>query len=109
MGKNNILKDKPLAFALRIVNSHKYLKNEKHEFIMSKQLLRCGTSIGAMIFEAEYAQSTLDFINKMCIALKEANETLYWLTLLNKSEFINNDVYLSTSSDCQELIKMLTS
>ena len=109
MKRENVLKDKSLAFALRIVNAYKYLTKEKSEFVMSKQLLKSGTAIGALVFEAEYAQSTSDFINKMSISIKEANETKYWLILLNKSEFIENDVFTSIIDDCNELLKILTS
>ena len=109
MGKKNVLKDKSFAFALRIVNAYKFLTKEKNEFVLSKQLLRCGTAIGALISEAEYAQSISDFINKMSIALKEANETEYWLMLLKKSEYIDEDVYSSILIDCQELLKLLVS
>ena len=109
MGKKNVLKDKSFAFALRIVNAYKFLTKEKNEFVLSKQLLRCGTAIGALVSEAEYAQSISDFINKMSIALKEANETEYWLMLLKKSEYIDEDVYSSILIDCQELLKLLVS
>ena len=109
MGKQNVLKEKTLSFALRVVKAYKYLVKEKGEFVLSKQLLRCGTSVGALVREAEYAQSTLDFINKMSIALKEANETEYWLILLKESEYIEEDVYLSIINDCQELLKLLIS
>jgi TIGR02436 family protein len=108
MGKN-VLKDKSFAFALRVVNAYKYLTQEKHEYILSKQLLKCGTAIGALIREAEYAQSTPDFINKMSIALKETNETEYWLMLLKESEFIDDSVYLSIINECQELLRLLIS
>ena len=109
MEKRNVLKEKSFAFALRIVNAYKYLTSEKKEFVLSKQLLRCGTSIGAMVREAEYAQSLPDFINKMNIALKEANEAEYWLMLLNKSKYIDCKVYLSIVGDCQELLRLLIS
>jgi len=109
MGKENILKDKSFAFALRIVKAYKYLAKEKNEFVLSKQLLRCGTAIGALVREAEYAQSPPDFINKMSVALKEANETEYWLMLLKESEYIDNDSYLSIVNDCQELLRLLIS
>ena len=109
MGKQNILKNKTLSFALRIVKAYKYLAKEKKELVLSKQLLRCGTAIGALVREAEYAQSTPDFINKMSIALKEANETEYWLILLKESEYIEEGVYSSIINDCQELLKLLIS
>jgi four helix bundle protein len=109
MGKQNILKDKSFVFALRIVKAYKYLAKEKNEFVLSKQLLKCGTGIGALVREAEYAQSVPDFINKMSIALKEANETEYWLMLLKESEYIDNEVYSSVIIDCQELLRLLIS
>jgi len=105
----NVLKDKSLAFALRIVKAYRYLVQEKQEYVLSKQLLRCGTAIGALVREAEYAQSIPDFINKMSIALKETNETEYWLIILKESEFIENDVYMSIVSECQELLRLLIS
>lgn len=86
--KDNVVKDKSLEFAVRIVNLYKFLVNEQKEFVMSKQILRSGTSIGANIREAEQAQSRADFINKLNIALKEANETEYWLELLIRTEYI---------------------
>ena len=81
--KDNVVKDKSLEFAVRIVNLYKFLVNEQKEFVMSKQILRSGTSIGANIREAEQAQSRADFINKLNIALKEANETEYWLGIID--------------------------
>ena len=109
MEKQNILKDKSFAFALRIVKAYKYLVKEKNEFVLSKQLLKAGTGIGALVREAEYAQSPPDFISKMSIALKEANETEYWLMLLKASEYIEDDVYSSIVNDCQELLRLLIS
>ena len=109
MKKKNIVKDKSLLFAVRIVNLYKYLTGEKHETVMSKQLLRCGTSIGANIREAEQAQSRADFLSKHNIALKEANETEYWLELLRRTEFITANEYESINNDCVELNKLLIS
>ena len=109
MEKKNVIKDKSFAFALRIVKVYKYLANEKNEFVLSKQLLRCGTSIGALVREAEYAQSLPDFINKLSVALKEANETEYWLMLLKETEYIDNEIYSSVIGDCQELLRLLIS
>jgi four helix bundle protein len=100
---------KSFSFALRVVKAYKFLVKDKNEFVLSKQLLKCGTAIGALVREAEYAQSTPDFINKMSVALKEANETEYWLMLLKESEFIDDDVYLSIVKDCQELLRLLIS
>ena len=109
MRKENIVKDKSLNFAIRIVNLYKYLVTEKRETVMSKQLLRCGTSIGANIREAEQAQSRADFISKQNIALKEANETEYWLELLVKTGYITPNEYDSINTDCTELNKLLIS
>ena len=109
MKKENIVKDKSLNFAIRIVNLYKYLVTEKRETVMSKQLLRCGTSIGANIREAEQAQSRADFLNKQNIALKEANEAEYWLELLMKTEYITPKEYESINADCTDLNKLLIS
>jgi len=109
MEKKNVIKDKSYTFALRIVKAYKYLAKDKNEFVLSKQLLRCGTSIGASVREAEYAQSLPDFINKLSVALKEANETEYWLMLLKDTEYIDNEVYSSVIDDCQELLRLLIS
>ena len=97
--KTIVIADLSLDFALRIVKLYKYLCNEKNEFVISKQLLRSGTSIGANIAESEHAQSTADFITKLYIALKEANETKYWLTLLTKAEYIKETEYESIMKD----------
>ena len=91
----NTVKNKSYAFALRVIKAYKYLGSEQREFVLSKQLLRSGTSIGALIREAEHAESKADFIHKMNIALKEANETEYWLMLLHDSEYIDNNSFLS--------------
>jgi four helix bundle protein len=107
--KENIIATKSYAFALRIIKLYKYLISEKKEFVLSKQILRSGTSVGANIKEAEHAQSKKDFINKMSIALKEANETEYWLMLLKDSEYINADSFNSIHPDSVELIKLLAS
>ena len=100
--KDNVVKDKSLEFAVRIVNLYKFLVNEQKEFVMSKQILRSGTSIGANIREAEQAQSRADFINKLNIALKEANETEYWLELLIRTEYITREQYESINNDSTE-------
>ena len=109
MKKENIVKDKSLSFAIRIVNLYKYLVAEKRETVMSKQLLRCGTSIGANIREAEQAQSRADFLSKQNIALKEANEKEYWLELLMRTGFITQNEYERINNDCVELNKLLIS
>lgn len=88
-----------LEFAIRIINLYKDLCNEKKEYILSKQILRSGTSIGANIRESKFAQSKPDFISKMSIALKETNETLYWLELLNKTDYLNESEYNSLYND----------
>lgn len=100
---------KSVAFALRIINAYKYMINEKQEFIMSKQMLRSGTAIGALVKEAEFAESRNDFIHKLSIALKEANETGYWLTLLHEADYISDDSFVSIQADCAELIRLLVS
>jgi len=107
--KENVVKDKSFAFALRIVKCYQYLANEKQEYVLSKQLLRSGTAIGALVREAEYAESRLDFIHKLSIALKEASETEYWIELLLQGEYMNKSSYKSLLEDSQELIRLLTS
>ena len=105
--KENVVKDKSFAFALRVVNLAKYLENKKREFVLSRQVLRSGTAIGALVGEAEHAESRADFIHKMSIALKDANETLYWLELLRQGEYIGDQNFESVRSDSEELIKVL--
>lgn len=105
----NIVKDKSYAFALRIIKLYQFLTNEKNEFVMSKQILRSGTSVGANLREAEHAQSRKDFLNKINIALKEANETDYWLDLLSDSNYIDKTAYQSVKKDTTELLKLLIS
>jgi len=99
--------EKSFAFALRIVKLAKYLQEEKKEYVLSKQVLRSGTAIGALVREAEHAESKTDFAHKMNIALKEANETLYWLELLQQSEYITEQSFKSINSDSEELVKLL--
>ena len=101
------LKEKSYAFSIEIVNLYQFLQIEKKEYILGKQLLKSGTSIGALIREAKYGQSKADFINKMSIALKEANETDYWLDLLKTSNFIDEIQFNQLSIKCKELIGML--
>lgn len=108
MSKDSVLKRKSMAFAKRIVALYKYLGSEWHEYVLAKQILRSGTSIGANIAEAIYGSSRRDFTAKLQIAQKEAAETLYWLELLNSSEYLPDTLYLSLQSDCQELLAMLT-
>ncbi|WP_353779073.1 four helix bundle protein [Winogradskyella sp. 3972H.M.0a.05] len=109
MKKDNIVKNKSFRFSVRIVKLYQFLTEEKREFIMSKQLLRSGTSIGANIRESEQAESKADFIHKLSIALKEANETEYWLDLLNETNYLKKNKYLSIQSDIKELLKLLIS
>ncbi|MBQ7005450.1 MAG: four helix bundle protein [Clostridia bacterium] len=104
----NVIEEKSFDFAVRIVNLYKYLANNKNEYVLSKQLLRCGTSIGANVSEAQKAQSKADFHTKMCIALKEANETLYWLKLLYRTDFLTLKEFESTELDIREIIAILT-
>mgnify|MGYP003442166482 FL=1 len=106
---DNVIVDKSKFFAIRIVNAYKYLTQEKCEFVMSKQLLRSGTSIGANVKEAIRGQSKPDFYSKLNIALKEASETEYWLEILYETEYIDKKLFDSINSDCQELIKLLVS
>ncbi len=101
--------NKSYAFALRITKLYKYLISEQKEHVLSKQVLRSGTSIGALVKEAEHAQSKADFINKMNIALKEANETEYWLMLLKDSKYIDENSFNSIHPESVELIKLLAS
>ncbi len=107
--KENILKDKSFKFSLRIVKLSQFLVNDKKEFILSKQILRSGTSVGAMIREAEYAESKADFIHKLTIALKEANETEYWLDILFNTQYFDEKLYNSLINDVKELLKLLIS
>ena len=107
--KKNILDEKCLAFAVRIVRFYQYLSTEKKELVLSKQILRSGTSIGANIRESRNAQSNADFINKINIALKEADETQYWLELLKLSDIINEDDFNSMNQDVKEIIAMFVS
>ena len=110
MGKReNVLSEKSLKFAVRIVKFYKFLSEEKKEFVLSKQVLRCGTSIGANVRESRNAQSDADFINKLNIALKEADETQYWLELLQLSEIVSKESFESLNKDVDELISMLVS
>jgi four helix bundle protein len=98
---------KSYDFALRVVRLSQYLIHERKEFVLSKQILRSGTAIGALIREAEFGQSKPDFISKMSISLKEANETHYWLNLLKDSEFLSQKEFESLEKNCLELIKLL--
>ena len=109
MKKANPILDKSKAFAIRIVNLYNYLKADKSEYVMSKQLLRSGTSIGANVREAVYAQSRADFLSKMYIALKEAGESAYWIEILEDTKYLTPAQSKSIHDDCTELIKILSS
>ena len=104
---NQILTDSK-AFALRIIKLYKFLKDEKQVYVLSKQVLRSGTSIGANVRESVNAQSRMDFINKLNIALKEANETEYWLELLHESDIIEEILFESIYDDCKKIVATLT-
>ena len=108
MEKRNVIKDKSFEFAKEIVYLYKNLADRK-EFVLSRQLLKSGTSIGANIREAEHAQSKADFINKLSISLKEANETAYWLDLLYETNYLTDEVYQNLKNKNIELLKLLTS
>jgi four helix bundle protein len=107
--KDSVVKEKSYLFALRVVKLYQYLQDKKKENILSKQILRSGTAIGALISEGRFAQSKADFINKMNIALKEASETSYWLALLKDSGYISIKSYNSIGVECDEIIKLLVS
>ena len=109
MTLDNPIEKRAYQFALRIVNAYKYLTRQQSEFVLSKQMLRSGTSIGAMMREAKFAQSRADFVNKASIALKEANETLYWIELLHDSEYIDNKTFESIHNEANEITSILAS
>lgn len=109
MAERNVIKDKSFRFALRIVKLYQYLKDDKKEYVLSKQVLRSGTAIGALVRESQHAESKADFIHKLSIALKEANETEYWIELLFQSGLIEEKSYQSIHIDIEELLKLLTS
>lgn len=107
--KKDSVRDKSYAFALRMIKMYQHFTKDKQEFILSKQVLRSGTSIGANIEEASGAQSNKDFLAKMTIAYKEARETHYWLRLLHDSGYFTENAAISILNDCEELLKMLAS
>ena len=107
MGKENTARNKSKCFAVRIVNLYKYLCDEKKEYVLSKQVLRSGTSIGANLAEAEYAISEKEFLSKVYIALKESAETVFWLELLFQTEYLTEIEYNSLNDDALALLKML--
>ena len=109
MDTNNLVVEKSYKFALRIIKLYKFLIDEKKEYVLSKQILRSGTSIGANINEAQSAETKPDFIHKMGISLKESRETIYWLNLLKDSGYINNKSFNSLNKDIEELLKIISS
>ncbi|MGB4846040.1 MAG: four helix bundle protein [Ferruginibacter sp.] len=108
-GKENIIVKKSYSFAMAIVKVYKYLINDRKEFVLSKQMLRSRTSIGANIHEAIASESKKDFVHKLGIAVKEVRETSYWLNLLKDSEYINGEQFKNLYSDCDELLRILNS
>jgi four helix bundle protein len=106
MNKKSVLRDKSFEFAVRIVKLSQFLQG-KNEYVLSKQVLKSGTAIGGLVREAEFAQSNADFINKFSIALKEANETAYWLDLIKSTNYIDANLHESIAFECKELIAML--
>jgi len=107
MKRESIIDVKSYDFAIKIVRAYQRITQTHKEFVLSKQLLRSGTSIGANVKEAEHAQSKADFLNKMNIALKEANETAYWLNILKDTEYLSNETFTSLKQSCDELISIL--
>ena len=106
--KDNVLKNKSFRFAVRIVKLYKYLCDEKKEFVLSKQVLRSGTSVGALVREAEHAESKADFVHKLAIAQKEINETIYWMELMCEAEYISTKEFESINLNAVEIIKLIT-
>ena len=109
MNTESIIREKSYLFAIRIVKAYKYLTTKQREFVLSKQLLRSGTAIGALVREGVHAQSRPDFLNKMNIALKEAYEAEYWISLLHDTDYLSVEMYESIHEDSVELVKLLTS
>lgn len=109
MKKDNVVLDKAFKFSVRIYKLHKYLMSEKHEYILARQMLRSGTSIGANLEEAMGAQSTKDFIAKLSVSYREARETSYWLRLVHRVELIETAHFESIHNDCHELMSLLSS
>jgi len=107
--RENVVKTKSFLFAIRVVKLYQYLCLDKKEFVLSKQLLRSGTSVGAMIRESEHAESKADFKHKLAIAQKEINETMYWLELLKETDYLTQDQFISLHTDAVEIIKLITS
>jgi four helix bundle protein len=109
MRTENLIKTKSFTFAIEVVKLYQRLTEQKREYVLSKQILRSGTAIGAMVREAEHAESKADFLHKMNVALKEANETSYWLILLKETTYLSNEEYVPIHSAIEEIIKMLAS
>lgn len=107
MQKDDVLRRRSYDFAIRTVNMVKFLREYKCEYVLCKQVLRSGTAIGALVSEGEFAQSSADFVNKLNVALKEANETKYWLNLLHDTEYIEQEAFESMENDCNALIAIL--
>ncbi len=106
--KESNIRNKSFAFAVRMVKLFQYLSTEKKEFVLSKQLLRSGTSVGSMVREAEHAESKADFVHKLAIAQKEINETIYWLELLAATDLLERQEFESVNKDAVEIIKIIT-
>lgn len=109
MSKESIIKNKSFAFSIRVINLYKYLIKNKKEYVISKQLLRCGTSVGAMVREAQNAESKADFIHKLAIAQKECDESMYWIELLKETDYISEKEFNEIHKDANELLKILRS
>jgi len=109
MQEDNILYDKSYAFSIRIVKLAQYLSREKKEYILNKQIIRSGTAICALVSESKFAQSRADFLNKLMVALKEANETQYWINLLYDTEYLSKQMHDSLLRDSKELVSLLVS
>src|SRR5690554_3950206 len=106
--RENVVKTKSFAFAVRVVRLYQFLCEQKKEFVLSKQLLRSGTSVGAMVREAEHAETKNDFKHKLGVAQKEINECIYWLELLKETDYLTIDQFISMHNDAVEIIKLLT-
>jgi len=109
MKKENVIREKSFNFAVRVINLYKILINERKEFVISKQALRSGTSIGANVREALNAESSADFVHKLAISQKECDETCYWIELLHETNYINNEEFNSIHNDASELLKIIRS
>jgi len=106
--RENVVKNKSFAFAIEVVKLHQFLTMQKKEYVISKQMLRSGTSVGAMVREAEHAETKNDFKHKMGVAQKEINETIYWLELLKATEYLAADQFDKINSDAVEIMKLIT-